>query len=180
MVESIQRHKGAVDPKELCEELSLSQTKVMQVLTRLQEVGVIKTEPTGEVVEIEHPSDLSEAAEEAVHMHESRRQFERSRVEMMRSYAELHDCRREYLLNYFGEPFEKPCNFCDNCEAGITQGEDSAERLYPLNSRVAHKTWGEGQILRYEDDKVVVLFDEVGYKSLSLNIVSEKQLLVPV
>ena len=180
VVESIQRHKGAVDPKELCEELSLSQTKVMQVLTRLQEVGVIKTEPTGEVVEIEHPSDLSEAAEEAVHMHESRRQFERSRVEMMRSYAELHDCRREYLLNYFGEPFEKPCNFCDNCEAGITQGEDSAERLYPLNSRVAHKTWGEGQILRYEDDKVVVLFDEVGYKSLSLNIVSEKQLLVPV
>lgn len=99
---------------------------------------------------------------------------------MMRNYAELHDCRREYLLNYFGESFEKPCNFCDNCDAGITQEEDPAAMPFPLNSRVTHKTRGEGQVLRYEDDKIVVLFDEVGYKSLSLSIINEKQLLVPV
>ncbi len=44
--------------------------------------------------------------EEAVSMHEDQRQFEQSRIEMMRGYAEVLDCWREYLLNYFGEPFE--------------------------------------------------------------------------
>ena len=44
--------------------------------------------------------------------------FDRSRVDMMRAYAETDDCRRAFLLSYFGEPFEPPCGHCDNCEAG--------------------------------------------------------------
>ncbi|MFL5691775.1 MAG: RecQ family zinc-binding domain-containing protein, partial [Ktedonobacteraceae bacterium] len=125
------------------------------------------------------PPDLSEAAEEAVQMQESRRQFDRSRIEMMRGYAEVHGCRREYLLNYFGEPFEGPCGFCDNCEAGIVVEESEDKLPFPLNSRVVHATWSEGVVLRYEGDKIIVLFDEVGYKVLSLAIVMEKGLLKP-
>lgn len=37
--------------------------------------------------------------------------------------------------------------------------------------------WGEGLILRYEGDKMVVLFDEVGYKRLSVDVVTENRLL---
>jgi ATP-dependent DNA helicase RecQ len=34
-------------------------------------------------------------------------------------------------------------------------------------------------VLRYEGDTVTVLFDEVGYKTLSVPVVQEQQLLTP-
>jgi len=58
----------------------------------------------------------------------------------MRGYAELHDCRREYLLNYLGEKKDDPCGFCDNCEAGISMKEDEHNLAFPINSRVVHKS----------------------------------------
>ena len=39
-----------------------------------------------------------------------------AQLELMIHYAEGSDCRRRYLLNYFGEQFEEAsCNGCDNC-----------------------------------------------------------------
>lgn len=81
---------------------------------------------------------------------------------MMRGYAELHNCRREYLLNYFGEKLDQPCGFCDNCKAGAIVKKDEGKKPFPLNSRVVHKSWGEGQVMRYEGDKMVILFERVG------------------
>jgi superfamily II DNA helicase RecQ len=59
------------------------------------------TVPNSEVAQGEQPHDLEEASEEAARAQEHRGQFDRSRVEMIRGYAEAHACRREYLLNYF-------------------------------------------------------------------------------
>jgi ATP-dependent DNA helicase RecQ len=42
---------------------------------------------------------------------------------------------------------------------------------------VIHKTGGEGLIMRYEGDKMVILFDSVGYKTLAVDIVEERHLL---
>ncbi|HEX8681401.1 MAG TPA: hypothetical protein VF707_03755 [Ardenticatenaceae bacterium] len=49
----------------------------------------------------------------------------------------------------------------------------------PLNGRVAHESWGGGMVMRYEGDKLTVLFDDVGYKTLALDIVLEWGLLQP-
>jgi ATP-dependent DNA helicase RecQ len=176
----IQEHGEPVNPRDLREDLHLSETKLMQILTSLEETGVVKMLPNGYVAPAEQPPDLSEVKDVAMQMQQSRRQFDQSRIEMMRGYAETQDCRREYLLNYFGEPFEGPCGFCDNCDEGITIEENPDNMPFPLNSRVAHPTWGEGLVLRYEENKMVVLFDEVGYKTLAVDIVTEKGLLEPV
>jgi ATP-dependent DNA helicase RecQ len=48
---------------------------------------------------------------------------------------------------------------------------------FPVGSRVRHREWGEGDVQRYDEDVVVVLFDEVGYKTLALDVVAERGLL---
>jgi ATP-dependent DNA helicase RecQ len=177
VAECVREHPGPMDPKEIQEETGLSQTKLMTAINRLEEIGVVAVLPTGEVEMAEQPPDLGEAAEQATAAAARYKQFSRSRIAMMQGYAEVHDCRREYLLNYFGEELDDPCGYCDNCEAGITVAEDEAHEPFPINSRVRHKTYGEGLVQRYEGDKMVVLFDDVGYKTLAVALVTENGLL---
>ena len=124
---------------------------------------------------------LDDAVREALGEEEDHREFERSRLDMMRAFAETDGCRREFVLSYFGEPFDGvPCGRCDNCRAGKTTPTDVAAEPFALGARVAHPEWGEGVVQRYDHDRaVVVLFDEVGYKTLSLDVVRERDLLEP-
>jgi ATP-dependent DNA helicase RecQ len=97
---------------------------------------------------------------------------------MMRSYAEADGCRREFVLSYFGEPYEAPCGNCDNCLAGRAEATaPPADVPFARGARVAHGDWGEGVVQRYDDAAVVVLFDDVGYKTLALELVRERELL---
>ena len=95
----------------------------------------------------------------------------------MRGYAETPSCRRAFVLSYFGEPFEPPCGRCDNCEAGRGGDGTPPDAPFAVGARVAHDRWGEGVVQRYDDDAVVVLFDDVGYKTLALAVIAERGLL---
>jgi ATP-dependent DNA helicase RecQ len=99
---------------------------------------------------------------------------------MMRGYADMRDCRREYLLNYFGEEYAPPCGNCDICEAGLIDQHDQGSQPFPINSLVEHTTWGPGMVMRYASDTMVVLFDTVGYRTLALDLVMENALLAPL
>jgi ATP-dependent DNA helicase RecQ len=45
---------------------------------------------------------------------------------------------------------------------------------------VRHASWGLGLVVHHQDaDRFVVLFDEAGYRTLSLELVQESHLLVP-
>ena len=118
-------------------------------------------------------------AEAAAALEEDRRRVEQSRIEMLRGYAEDDACRRELLLTYFGEPFEPPCGACDNCQAGLPTGPqpDPDDLPFPVDARVRHKAWGPGRVLRYDGDRMVVLFDRAGYRTLSVGTVTERKLL---
>ena len=49
--------------------------------------------------------------------------FDQFRVEAMRAYARLRTCRRQYLLEHFGEKLEPPCSGCDNCDQPLVNAE---------------------------------------------------------
>jgi ATP-dependent DNA helicase RecQ len=117
--------------------------------------------------------------EAAAALAEDHRRVEQSRVEMLRGYAEDDACRRELLLTYFGEPFEPPCGACDNCEAGLAAdpGPDPEDLPFPVDAPVRHRAWGPGRVLRYDGDRMVVLFDRAGYRTLSVATVLERRLL---
>lgn len=176
VAETLQDHTEPVDTEALQEYVDISKPKLKTTLHLLAEVDAIETEPTGEISVSEKLENTEETIIAALEAQESWRQFERSRLEMMRGYAEVRDCRRKYLLNYFGEQLDAPCNHCDNCKAGITAAE-SDRQPFPLNSQIVHKSWGKGTVMRYESDKVVVLFDKVGYKTLGVEVAVLRGLL---
>jgi ATP-dependent DNA helicase RecQ len=97
---------------------------------------------------------------------------------MMRGYADMRDCRRDYLLSYFGETLAAPCQNCDNCDAGLVAAGSTQEHPFPLQSLVEHKAWGPGRVLRYAGETILVLFDTVGYRTLALELVLSKDLLI--
>lgn len=180
VAELVQEQTETMALSDLKEELGLSRAKLNTALSHLETAGMIERSPTGDVIPHGSSPDIEEIAAIAMETQEQQRQFERSRLEMMRGYAEVRDCRREYLLNYFGEELSQPCGHCDNCQAGDIVAEDSSNQPFPLNSRVVHRSWGPGLVMRYEGDKITVLFDEVGYKTLGLDLVRERRLLTSI
>jgi ATP-dependent DNA helicase RecQ len=133
--------------------------------------------PSGAIEPDPGAPDGRTAAERAAEAEEAHRTFERTRLEMLRAYAEDDGCRRELLLSYFGEPYEGPCGNCDNdARAGTPPVEEDPD-VFPPGTRVRHPEWGEGQVLRTEDGRVTVLFDEGGYRTLGLDLVLERGLL---
>ena len=164
---AIERHEGPVDPVDLRSETGLSQSRLTAAINRLEETGALETLSTGEIVE-EHPITAHEVAQ-AAEKQENHQRFVQSRVEMMRGYAETDTCRRIFVLTYFGEQTHGRCGHCDRCDAGAPTPDASITTGDPFvqGGRVRHAQWGEGTVMRYEQDKIVVLFDAVGYKSLA-------------
>ncbi|MFQ4135977.1 RecQ family ATP-dependent DNA helicase [Nodosilinea sp. PGN35] len=158
----------------------LSQSKVATAINHLEAVGLVELLPTGEAVVSDTAPEVGEAAEAAMQAQERYQNYVRSRLEMVRGYAEVRGCRREYLLNYFGEKHNPPCGFCDNCQAGVASDSDGVDQPFAMNSQVVHASWGEGMVMRYEGDKIVILFDQVGYKTLDVELAVQQGLLKPV
>src|SRR3954452_18304117 len=153
----------------LLTDVSVGRRKLAQVVNTLADLGAVQQDVDGSVTAVD-TADVADIAG-AVEAREARRkELDASRIEMMRSYAETRGCRGRFLLTYFGEDFDGMCGHCDNCE-----DESSAEYLetvvdcpYEPGMRVEHQEWGRGQVIRAERDTLVVLFDERGYRNLSV------------
>jgi ATP-dependent DNA helicase RecQ len=120
-------------------------------------------------------ADALQASDEET---EREREIERSRLEMMRRYAEHTGCRRSFLLTYFGQDYPGPCGNCDNDR--LHPPATPSVGVFPVGARVLSERWGEGTVQRYDGDQLTVLFDGHGYRDLLLSLVVERGLLRPV
>ena len=143
-------------------------------LARLVDVGAGAWAPDGRV-RWTGAMDVGNALAASREESEREREVERSRLEMMRRYAEHTGCRRSFLLSYFGQDYPGPCGACDNDRRDVPA--TPAAEPFPVGSRVASERWGEGSVLRYDGDQVTVLFDDHGYRDLLVPLVLERGLL---
>jgi ATP-dependent DNA helicase RecQ len=176
---AVEAADGEADPAALLEHLKLSRSKVLEAVGRLEETGWLEIGDAGEVRRAPGGPTLEHAVQQGVRESGERREFDKTRLAMMRSYAETEGCRRDHILSYFGEEHEVPCNYCDNCDAGLVS-PDTATRPFPIGAPVTHKSWGPGEVQRYDRDRVVVLFESVGYRTLDLTLVEEEGLLTAI
>ena len=180
-------HDGPTPVPELREAAGFGATKLGRLVNLLESVGALDTVDGGALTPSPDGPGPADAAAAAVEEAERRRALTRSRVEMMRGYADTTGCRRQYLLAYFGEQVPAPCDGCDNCLAGRVEPSDpsaAAEHDLTVNSPVRHEEWGDGVVMSLDapgDEHapvtVTVLFDSVGYRTLDLEHVRATGLL---
>jgi len=232
VAERLRGDAGAVSATRLRAECELGATALSAVLNLLEETGAVRTGRDGSrfigalgADGASAEDDVDVAVQSALAVHATHLKLEQSRVDMMRGYAETTDCRRRFLLGYFGDSVPVPCGACDNCTGPVTKpvsglrserfgnagrpykaparwrrwlrigarsdvtasavraAETAArhtgdEHAYLPGVRVRHDQWGQGEVMSEGDGKITVLFKSVGYRTLSLAVVTEKQLLV--
>jgi ATP-dependent DNA helicase RecQ len=152
----------------------LGSRQLTAALVRLVDLGAAVWQADGEV---RWTGTLSVAEALRASAAETEREdgVERSRLEMMRRYAEHTGCRRSFLLSYFGQSYRGPCGRCDNDRMRVS--EATAIEPFAVGGRVMSDRWGEGTVQRYDGDQLTVLFDDHGYRDLLLPLVLERRLL---
>ena len=157
-----------------------SESRLAVAVDRLQRVGAVELDGEG-CVAWTGTASVDELVDQAAADHERYRTTDRTRTEMMQRYLETGQCRWRTILGYFGEPSAENCGHCDNCDAGVaavgTPGHH--DELFPLGARVIHATFGTGEVVAYENGTITVLFDEAGYRTLSVDLVRQNRLLGP-
>jgi ATP-dependent DNA helicase RecQ len=173
------RAGGERDVAALGRELGLTPRQVTRALNVLLDVGAARR--SGGRVRASGRRTVDHVVADARAAVEARQRVERTRVEMMRGYAETTSCRRAFLLGYLGERHPGACGACDVCLSGEAgpraRPADSAE--YGTHAQVVHDQWGTGTVMSTEDDRITVFFPEHGYRTLDLAVVAERGLLEP-
>ncbi|MCW2802914.1 MAG: ATP-dependent helicase, RecQ family [Propionibacteriaceae bacterium] len=173
--------------KQLEEKLALTHRRVVNAVSLLEKAGAVVVNDDHAVSWTEEVRGVQTAVRAAERLADAVVKVNRSRVEMMRGYAETTGCRRQFLLGYFGEQLAQSCGNCDRCEEGVAPAEqhslvesDGDSEPYPMNAHVTHRAWGPGVVMHREPDRVTVLFDDVGYKTLALELLRESDALLTV
>jgi len=162
---------------ELASRTGITRRRVSAAVNVLARAGAAVQDPGGSV-RTAHGMDADAAGARAAEAEEARKKIEESRVEMVRGYAETTSCRRRFLLTYFGEDYEAPCDKCDNCERGAAPAPDRpVGEEFTINAKVRHAKFGDGHVVRHDGDRIVVLFEDSGYKTLSASVMAESNLL---
>jgi len=175
---TLREAQGPVRPADLAHRVDASRAGCLRAVNLLEQVGAVQSAGRGRVV---HRPGMAteEAVDAAVRRAEAHRQLIRSRVDMMGGYADTTGCRRQFLLGYFGEHLADPCGACDTCDSGTATSRRPTSGRFTVQLPVTHDEWGEGVVMDVEEDRLTVLFTDVGYRTLALAAVEEQGLLRP-
>ncbi|WP_290062697.1 RecQ family ATP-dependent DNA helicase [Amycolatopsis solani] len=170
-------HGAPLKPAELGKAVTVSAAQRTRAVNLLEQTGSVGVTADGRLEYRDSGVDPGQAVAQGVEAAEAHQRLIRSRIDMMRGYAETTGCRRQFLLGYFGERLERPCGNCDTCTAGTAEPASSGDGEFPVNSPVEHAEWGRGVVMSVADDTVTIVFDDHGYKTLSAPAVREHGLL---
>jgi ATP-dependent DNA helicase RecQ len=141
------RHEGPSTRRELAESAGLAARTVAGAVGALVQADAVVEDATGRLDRA--GGDGREASDAAVlrrvaEQRERRRTTDRTRVELVRSYADTRDCRRRVLLELLGEEHPQPCGRCDSCDEGRSTVVEGTG--YRVGQLVRHREFGEGVV----------------------------------
>jgi ATP-dependent DNA helicase RecQ len=79
---------------------------------------------------------------------ERHKRIERHKLDAMLGLCEITSCRRQMLLDYFGETMPEPCGYCDNCvEPADTWDGSEAARMALSSAYRSGQRYGVGHLV---------------------------------
>jgi ATP-dependent DNA helicase RecQ len=163
---------------ELAAAAAVSPRRLTALLTLLADTASIRLHRGS--VTLRRGVDVENAVTAALARSEERERIDRSRIEMLRGYAETRRCRRQVLLGYFGQELGEPCGNCDTCAEGsavLAEQRSESDAAYRVDDLVEHREWGVGTIMAVDEDRITVFFESQGYKILSRELIEEHALV---
>jgi ATP-dependent DNA helicase RecQ len=176
ILRSAHRTSFPLSPTRLAADAGISRSRATVAVDALVRSGAFRKDEQGRVIGAEI-RDIEQSLDAAVVAEETRARVERSRLEMMQTYAETAWCLRALLLGYYGQELRPPCGNCDNCRAGLVA--PSGPSPFSVGEPVVHREWGRGTVMIVEPERLIVFFGSSGYRTLSIPLVSEYRLLEP-
>jgi ATP-dependent DNA helicase RecQ len=169
---------------ELVKASGLSARRVAVLVAGLEDLAVLTR--VGRKLKLRRPMRDGEL-DRFIASFETQHKAERDRLQSMMHYGEMASCRMQFLRDYFGEPAGDACDHCDNCKHAtqqpVTEQPDSAvakqprarsasatqepiETHFEAGRRVSHRKFGTGEVLRAENDQIVVQFVRHGERRI--------------
>lgn len=143
LFDAVREARRPVTATGLRERTGLSQTPLTSMLHLLEEAGALMTAGRSGVRAVPG-ARRDTCVREAMRIASARVDLERSRVEMMRAYAETNGCRRRHMLGYFGESLpEGDCAGCDMCTRAqeLKQTPSGPETSSPVRVPTRWNLW---------------------------------------
>ncbi len=175
LAEALAGDGGGRSQRALAEAAGMSAGRVARAVELLEDTGLVarrrgRVRAAGPIDPAAVPL-VDEARREA---------YEESRIDVMRAYCETDGCRREFVLNFFGEELAERCGNCDNDDRPPDPAEATeAPPGIVVGAAVRHPAFGRGTVQHVGDGAITVMFDDEGYRSLSAELVAEEGLLRP-
>ena len=170
--------RKTVSMRSLAEASGLSARRVSVLVSAFEDIELI--ERRGRTLAVKGHL-RSDQVEDLFGNFDAQHQAERERLQAMVRYSEALSCRMQYLREYFGEPSGEHCEHCDNCKrptqqirvapteqsASTAAGADAdLTEKFPPGRGVKHRSFGRGEVVRAEDEQVVVQFARHGQKRI--------------
>jgi ATP-dependent DNA helicase RecQ len=183
VLETIIADGTSIDHVTLKDETEQTGGRLRRTVDLLEQIGAIDVQLDGEAVAKVSRDDVADVAEQVIAEQDRFRDWRTARIDAMGRFAEWTGCRRQFVLDYFGQSSPDTCGRCDNCLAG--RSTEAAEEKtvaddahpFPVGGSVTHTKLGPGRVEKYDGDKVHVLFTDHGLKELVTDFTVEKQLM---
>ena len=132
-----------------------------------------------EADELPDDAGLERLVDAVVERAEAQRKLEGSRVEMMRAYAETERCRSAVHARLLRRRGPRPVRDLRQLRGRRSRPTRRPTRSVPyaVQSTVRHAEFGLGTVTDVEDDRITVLFEDEGYRTLALDLIEERGLL---
>ena len=170
-----------VEVEAIRDDLGLPRTHLMIVVEHLSRLDAVHVDHEGQLSWTDG-TDPEDAVERAHGLHERDQSLSRSARQMLAQYLDTSSCRWRFIASYFGADIDGDCGRCDVCErsghAEAHPSEADPAHGFRTGQEVRHRSFGEGIVEGVDGDRLTVVFDEVGHRSLSAKVLADNDLLV--